>query len=684
MPTPTPQYSKDWRFFQEVGETCLKPSGHTTRPVKKMKNEKRWVLKEFANPLLPQVEAGMAALYQLFKPSQTPKVRAVYKTTDAVDSAYFATVSKVLPDFMDFEYFLGNNFGVVGHEAESNKTLDFLIHNGFPESCALSYFLEEDDFHKGNIGVSDGKVTRIDFDMSGFSIVSQSHLRGSRVYSSSTFPITTRDLSNFPVLTDAMLYYWPTVHRSLSAKHGYAASEAQLFSSLEHNDVFVGKSYLTFLKIILMLDAAIKAALAAHISDAATLEVVQNHFVARKAELKSQLLACAKFQTWFKKESLSEIQSIFQEIRDANVKLKKERHRNLHVDVDAVAASFRQFSREMAKEKIEGVLLTLAELIKSYRSETAVIAASSSVDIYSTLVAVRDFLFAAYKSFRDKPIISADDMAEFVKKTNTALKGLKTYSESFPLKLRDKLGVFFQNSESLIHQLQRDQTACLCGEVSGISSPVYQVDLPILQDCTFMHVPTLDPHELVRDTVVWLRKPDNKSMVMALFKSACEEYERRIATTTSQIVSGMYSGIASAYSWFVAKPAAVVDTTVTASPELNAIFMEMGAVESPDRLCQLISRLLSETKPWSAIICEYFVLGLINQFSREFSAKHIVEQMQKNPDFAEYLKAQPNNQVESTKAIEIARLMIAEMQPQSEDSDEFNGCVIVHSSGILV
>ena len=677
-----PQRSKEGRFFQDVGDVCLKPSGHSTRIVSKIKNHKRWVLKEFQHPLLPQIEAGMAALYELMKSAHSPKMRALYKTTtEKPDPEYFATVSKILPDFMDFENFLESSFGVAGKEGKTNKALEFLIHNGFPEVCALSYFFEEDDFHKGNIGVSNGSLVRIDLDMSAYSIVSQSHLRGVRAFSGSTFPITTRDLSNFPILTDANPYYWPTTYRSLSASHGYSADEVKLFSTLKDNEVFNSKSYLTFLKIILMPDVAIKTTLAAHISDVATLEGVHAHFIARKAELKSQLMGCFKFRAWWKRVSLTEIQSLFQEIRNTNAALK-EQHQNLRVNLPEVFASYYDLSRELTKEGIEENLIFLAELINRYRREMKIATnVSFSVDIYSTLVALRDVLFGVYKSFCDNVHVSAEDIAGFVLKVNNALTGFKLHLLSFPEKSKENLSEFFQNMERVLNQLQPDHTVSRSKVIDAIARTSV-VDLIIEKDCTFMHVPTLNANDLVHDTVLWLRRSDNKFMVMDIFKKACEEYEKITITVTGQVAAGLYTGVASVFSLFYTKPTLEVSPVAAiASPELNAIFLEMSGVESSDRLCQVISRLLSQEKPWSKIVCEQFVLGIVNQFSREFSATHIIEQLQKNPFFVEYLKAQPSNQMESFKAMEIARLLIQEMQPKSADSAEFADCLMVdHTS----
>ena len=684
-----PQRSKDCRFFRDAHDSGLKPSGHTTQRVLKEKNQQEWVRKEFHNPLLPQIEAGIAALYKLIKPAHIPKVRGLYrKTPEKPEPEFFASVSKMLPDFMDLQSFIGSRFGVAGNEAETQKTLHFLIRNGLPEVCALSYFFEEDDFHKGNVGVSDGKVVRIDFDMSAYSIVSQSHLRGARAFSGATFPITMGDLSNFPVLSDATPSYWLTTHRMLSASHGYSADDVRIFSELKNDALFCHKSYLTFLKIILTPDDAIKTSLAAHISDPVELEKIQTHFIARKAQLKLQLMHCYKFQVWWKKVSLSELQSIFQELQEGNV-LLKEKHHNLRINLREVTALYHDFSREMTKEKIEESLVALAELAKRCRNEIKVAAAvSPSLDIYSTLVGFNDVLLGVYKLFRDRAPVSAEDIADFVLKVNNALTGLKLHCQSqeavrlLPDALKNNLSDFFTNMEYALNQLQRDRSACAFpGETRVAAASMPPVDFTAAQEYTFIHAPILDPEELVRDTVIWLRKPNNKSMVEDIFKAVCKEYENSTVTVTSQFFSGLYASLPS-FSWVATKAAEPpAPAPAIGLSELNAVFLEICAAETSDHLCHVISRLLSETKPWCKIVCEQFVLGLINQFSREFSAKHIVEQLKNNPDFAEYLKAQPNNQVESSKAMEIAALFIAEMRPNAGDSADFRDCVVVdHTS----
>ncbi|HLD84208.1 MAG TPA: hypothetical protein VI844_00365, partial [Coxiellaceae bacterium] len=164
---------------------------------------------------------------------------------------------------------------------------------------ALSYFFEEEDLKKDNIGTAkDGKVMRIDMGRSAFGFLLQKNLVSTRLNHTALFSITANDIDHFPVLTDADPYYFPTKYRYVSSGNGYTQAEVDAFSALQDNAKFLEKSYWQFLKIVLTPDDVFKKTLADHVEEPELTELTA-HFVARKQALRAALLQSHQFKkTW--------------------------------------------------------------------------------------------------------------------------------------------------------------------------------------------------------------------------------------------------------------------------------------------------------------------------------------------------------------------------------------------------
>lgn len=686
MSRALPHRSKTFSLFQDAdGALCA--SGHTTKKVTKIKNEKGWIFKDFGkqSALLPQIEAGVAALYKLIKPKHIPKVRAVHKPDPiTAEPRFYATVSQEFPDFMDLQTFLGTEFGAPGHEAKDKKLLDFLAENGLAEMCALSYFFEEDDCHLGNIGISDGRVVRIDFDMSAYSLVKG--VRGERFATSAQFPITQHDLSHFPCVKDATPFYWPTTYQMLSGSRGYSGRAVELFSSLEHNETFRAKSYATFLKIICTPDAAMCAALTSHIADAAEAEKIASYFIARKSELRKKLLACPKFKKWWDTASHAEITSLFDDAEIVNAELKKSKHDHLRIDMKETHDAYRAFSYEMVREKIDNAYVLLANLVLHIPCPK--IGEPDGEDkkfVYTMLTAFQKNIFKVYQECCDGEFLHPDKFIHFIRTSQNLLEGLEKISTLFPEKISMELNPFFVEMRAALHQLRRNETA-ISKEEWDSETTVFAAELEG-QDTGYVMPdlipdPVLDYEPLAQEMVAWVRDSKNRSAVADMFKNACMDYEKQTGTLLSNTYSGVCSAVGYACSWW--KPAvAAVPALDIMTPELREMYTEINGAPTSDYVCHIISKLLCDNKLWSAAICEKFMLHLIAAFSREFSANRMVAKLEKDPRLAGHLRAQPDHQIGAAQAMEIAKLLKRELQPSSKDLLMEGDFIEVHHNSVV-
>lgn len=414
---PVPLRAKDYRFFARLQHSEQAPSGHATDFLSKPKQEVKgrrdylWLHKRFEKPNLSEFEAAMAGLYALIEPERTPKVRAIYEC-DAEES--MASISKVFPDFVDLKTYLANGI--------NNDKVNQLVEMGLAEILASAYFFEEDDLHRENIGISGKKLVRIDFDMSAYSIVSNSQLRGPRkyAYTSKTpeeaFKITSRDLNQFPKLFDADPGYFPTKSRFLSPERGYSKLEMKMFSALTFHTQFTERAYQTWVKIILMPNSAFEQIIKSHISAGQGVvanfkyestdefdlsdsqkenyqEVLYSHFSLRKMQLKEELIKTPRFRFYWQNSSEKSFHKVMEEIEAYNVSLK-EKYGDMKIDIDAMKKNYDELCQEMKSisdvavsdltilandlavwlERVENkecVLCKLRESIESYENETS-------------------------------------------------------------------------------------------------------------------------------------------------------------------------------------------------------------------------------------------------------------------------------------------------------------------------
>lgn len=138
-----------------------------------------------------------------------------------------------------------------------------LVTAGVAKALLAAYVFMEDDCHRANIGLdSSGKVIKIDHDMSFWPItyLIKGHRKPHLSDPTKNWPISIKDLRDFPVLVDAKPWYWPATDRFLprlarsgnARRNRYSNSDTAFFKQLRKNPEFVQEKYKFLLKTLLL------------------------------------------------------------------------------------------------------------------------------------------------------------------------------------------------------------------------------------------------------------------------------------------------------------------------------------------------------------------------------------------------------------------------------------------------
>lgn len=612
------------QFFTEGGQPGS--SGHRTEYFLSAKNgQSRWILKRFDldKAELAQIEAGMAALYYLFgKPGSIPKIYAVYRAAqDDVPPQFFSSISAEFQGFQDLKSYFSD--GV------SEEKLTFLVDNGFPQLCALSYFFEEDDLHKKNIGIADGKVVRVDFDMSAYSIVGKPELRGSRSSFMDSnrfdekFKVTAFDIENFPKLKDAKPYYFPTLHRMVASSNGYSVQEVSLFQELSKNLRFVNRAYLSFLKLMIVPDELFANLLSAHIGSVDRVAELRLHFLKKRSELREVLLKtdeCRKFDVFMASLSVDQVQGLFFELRNHNEKNKVNFQQ---VNLNKVREQFCQFLFDMLKVDFQKKLFSYFEMSQQ-------IAGVLSVEQKASLIGIRENLLKYYEHLMQAGLASASDFSVFIGKVKVSLQSVHAlFAEP-----SDAVSGLFTIIMQKINHLERLYFASdidiLCADIDD-EAGFDLVETPV----EFSVCSILDEKKLARDIIEWMQEKENTGVLLSIVRRTIVRLVEEQATLTARISSGFSSVAIGATSFFGRRLNAAGPSLIE---QLQKMIMEFD--ETTD-LFYLVFRVLSVSGGAPVEQAKDQILfELIKHYVAMFIAKPQTDQMQVDPVLSGYLRAQ--------------------------------------------
>lgn len=191
-------------------------------------------------PILAQLEAAASASYRLARGQASAEVRPVIDAAGKVVGA----ISLELPGFEPL-------FNIT-------YTVENLLDWNVSSELVARYVREEDDEHDGNLGVClNSFIGGLDYDMSYYSLTAA--IKGARIISrvlaprpEKAFPITARDLQNFPILIDQQPCHWPTKTPN-NKNYSKEYKGKKVFCELSENPRFIEQKWFSFL-VELMID----------------------------------------------------------------------------------------------------------------------------------------------------------------------------------------------------------------------------------------------------------------------------------------------------------------------------------------------------------------------------------------------------------------------------------------------
>jgi hypothetical protein len=220
---------------------------------------------------------------------------------------------------------------------------NFRIMKGLGIGLTTSYIFEEDDCHTGNMS-KDGK--RIDFDMSPWPMTYKFKSIGPLDWTfrapGNRFNVTARDILNFPILTDAAPWYWPTTParyfpesfiRAASkffrvSQNAFQSADNAIYQKLAANPVFIHYKFTTLLKYILSGPDIYRSLSQLHISDEKNIEMMAKHQAERMQLIRAELLKLPQFHDFLVKHGDSVLKKILSEFAEHNAKFAKKIDQN--------------------------------------------------------------------------------------------------------------------------------------------------------------------------------------------------------------------------------------------------------------------------------------------------------------------------------------------------------------------
>lgn len=168
----------------------------------------------------------------------------------------------------------------------NEEKLEFLINIGFPELCAVAFFLNESGFNNENIFLKDQSISLSSFDHTAKIWLEDMDTPD---------PITLETLNNYPETPPPKLIYWPFVHTDRYLAHPL------LLNHVRKDKSFNIRSHVVFLKIILTNNEVFYTLLKNRITDDKKLDKIYRVFIERKKSLQLNLIKTTFFLENFSK-----------------------------------------------------------------------------------------------------------------------------------------------------------------------------------------------------------------------------------------------------------------------------------------------------------------------------------------------------------------------------------------------
>ncbi|KTD73725.1 hypothetical protein [Legionella tucsonensis] len=396
----TQYYPVHNKIIRETG--APKPS-HSAEKVKKVDKQNIEILKtEESGRRITEIEAFNGICYRLLLNDRTPRVRSVHDS----QGRRVGVISRAIDNFQSLHDYYLKQRKKIGY-MRSPPQID-LVKSGIGKILGAAYTEEENDLHGGNIGYDPINLVsdKIDHDQATWPITSKYqnknpdkplYKNGERAYGikpKDAFPITQRDITNFPHLSDAKPRNFP------DETDGGILDLA----GIEDNPDFIKDVFSVFLKRALFDEQIYRAIADETIESPKLREELVTHKTQRSYLLKAELRKNRKFLN-FLIENPDLKEQIIDEFREYNADYNEDSP--LRLDLEDLGNKFDTLV-EQTSEQIE-VSEVAVKLFETYYSP------DQNVNVYEYKTA-RDSLLRKEETKRHlkSELHVNDNEAEFI------------------------------------------------------------------------------------------------------------------------------------------------------------------------------------------------------------------------------------------------------------------------------
>lgn len=278
-------------------------------------------------------EAANSACYRLLMNDRHPKTKSVYD-----DKKRWGTASKFIEGF---ESFLEKQENAAREGKKYLLTPEDILKAEIVKVLVPAYTEEEMDLHYGNYGTrKDGISVKIDDDQATWPLVSKyfcfdpdhlyppSFLQNEEVgIPALAFQVTEKDIRDLANLMFAKPNFWP--------------QENEIFigwNALSKNEKFNDDKYFMFLKRIVIPDSVYEAIARANFKSEKKRNAFAKHKCKKTVALHTVLLQMPEFQAYLQGPDI--LDKLLREFEQYNQYLKKEKNRDLRVDLNVIKQNF--------------------------------------------------------------------------------------------------------------------------------------------------------------------------------------------------------------------------------------------------------------------------------------------------------------------------------------------------------
>lgn len=330
-----PSKSKLINNYQMTSVTFF--ATHKTHLVFKKSNpNKKYIFKENRRSL-SDFEAYNSYCFRLLLGQRHPKIKSVYNSK----GERLGTLSEQISPLESCEHHHTTTTYKDKRMIKNVPDINEYVHSEMIKVWVAAYVEEENDLHDGNYGFGPrGYIVKWDDDQATLPLIIK-YYTGEKYLD--CFPVTQRDIKNFPFLTDAKPTNWPT-------KEDYFQQYPHFLPELMKIEKVIHDMYYMFLRRILIPTENYQVGANACFRSVKLRIKAAQHKQRKTEVLKKELLENPEFQNYvFYNPHV--IDTLLKEFTEFNQEIIKPKDVDLRVDLQKIKDNYDQLLQQIRSQK---------------------------------------------------------------------------------------------------------------------------------------------------------------------------------------------------------------------------------------------------------------------------------------------------------------------------------------------